>query len=289
MAILVTGGTGKTGKRLARLLHDAGHSVYITTRKPAEVPSQYTGVLFEWTDETTRENPFQAAAKANEHIDAVYLVGPPVPNMAELMNPFIDLAVEHGVKRFVHLSASTMEKGAPPLGLVQEHLEKIGTNYPYVAPPNMDQSLENFLAPHLIHAIVNEGRIVTASGKGRIPFISADDIAEVASKALTTDKIEAPELFVLGPESLSYDDVAVIFSEALGRTIEHQSVSAKEYEQHLSSVGVPGHLAHLLAEMDATLVATGHEDDVFKSDRPKFVGKHHLKDFILANLAAWTK
>jgi uncharacterized protein YbjT (DUF2867 family) len=49
--------------------------------------------------------------------------------------------------------------------------------------------------------------IFTAAQDGQIPFISADDIADVAYHALTDAKAPNCDLRVLGPELLTYDDV----------------------------------------------------------------------------------
>ncbi len=125
MAILVTGGTGKTGTRLAQLLVAAGHSVYVSARSVDKVQLPLKGVKFDWLDPSTKDAPFKAAAANNEQIDAVYLVGPPIADMASVMHPFIDLAIENGAKRFVLLSASQITKGQPPMGVVQEYLDTL--------------------------------------------------------------------------------------------------------------------------------------------------------------------
>lgn len=50
-------------------------------------------------------------------------------------------------------------------------------------------------------------KIFTACGDGKIPFISADDIAAVAFHALTDETSHNCDHRVLGPELLTYDDV----------------------------------------------------------------------------------
>lgn len=51
------------------------------------------------------------------------------------------------------------------------------------------------------------GKIFTAAQDGEIPFISADDIAEVAYHALTDEKSYNSDLSILGPQNLTYDQV----------------------------------------------------------------------------------
>lgn len=67
--------------------------------------------------------------------------------------------------------------------------------------------LENLIEPGLIYTIGKMSKIFTACGDGKIPFISADDIAAMAFHALTDEKSHNCDYRVLGPELLTYDDV----------------------------------------------------------------------------------
>ena len=132
MTILVTGGTGKTGLILSRLLKDANHSVLIASRN-GTAPSPYKAVKFDWSDDKTFENPFIA----DPNIDRVYLVLPPVIGQLDTVKTFIDLAISKGVKRFVLLTASVAEIGGPVLELmwkVHEYLINIKVEYTVLRP-----------------------------------------------------------------------------------------------------------------------------------------------------------
>jgi uncharacterized protein YbjT (DUF2867 family) len=63
------------------------------------------------------------------------------------------------------------------------------------------------LDPGLVHTISQLNSIFTATQNGKIPFISADDIADVAYHALIDDKAPNCDLRVLGPDLLTYDEV----------------------------------------------------------------------------------
>lgn len=56
-------------------------------------------------------------------------------------------------------------------------------------------------------ASVKKGQLFTACGDGKIPFISAEDIAAVAFHTLTDEKPHNTSYRVLGPELLTHDDV----------------------------------------------------------------------------------
>ncbi|KDQ27469.1 hypothetical protein PLEOSDRAFT_1040430 [Pleurotus ostreatus PC15] len=284
MAILVTGGTGKTGTRLAQLLLAAGHSVYVTTRSVDKVQSPLKGVKFDWLDSSTKDAPFKAAAANNEQIEAVYLVGPPIADMASVLNPFIDLAIEKGVKRFVLLSASQVTKGQPPMGVVQEYLDTLKADYCTLRPSWFH---ENFLVPHNFRPLVNEDQIVSAAEDGRIPWISSDDIADAAFNALTSEQIEERDLLVVGPELLTYEQIAAMFTEVLGRKISFKRVSQEGMSQHLLQHEFHPGVTEMLSALDL-IVATGGEEAIYKLEN-KYVGKRTLLDFIRANKEAWIR
>lgn len=136
MAILITGGTGKTSIRLARLLQDAKISFIVASRRAeSAAPSGMLATKFDWLDPTTFENPFRHKFAEGEGISAVYLVAPEVADPAPPMNSFIDHAFQqHGVKRFVLLAGSTAEPGGHHVGKVWQHLLDMGAEYCVLRP-----------------------------------------------------------------------------------------------------------------------------------------------------------
>lgn len=136
MAVLLTGGTGKTSIRLARFFQDAQIPFLLASRRggnAAASASGYPAIKFDWLDSTTFAGPFEykfpdVPDGEKTTISAVYLVAPSVaadPSIS--MNAFVDYAIkEHGVKRFVILGGSTADIGGPHIGKVWQHLVEIG-------------------------------------------------------------------------------------------------------------------------------------------------------------------
>lgn len=123
MTILVLGGRGKTAGHLSELLNNANIPFLLGTSSTSH-KSPYTLTHFDWLDETTYENPFlQASSASLKAISAVYLVAPPVDDMAPPMIKFIDLCRSKGVKRFVLLSASNINKGDHSMGQAHAYLD----------------------------------------------------------------------------------------------------------------------------------------------------------------------
>ena len=120
--ILLTGGTGQTATSLAqRLLSRTDAHLILTSRKggggiPSALSSidskRLDAVKFDWDDPSTLSAPFNTIGKK---IDAVYLVPHHSPGSVERTKTFIDLALEHGGRRFVMLGSSAVSiDGAGP-------------------------------------------------------------------------------------------------------------------------------------------------------------------------------
>jgi uncharacterized protein YbjT (DUF2867 family) len=111
---------------------------------------------------------------------------------------------------------------------------------------------------HIARGVRERSAITTATGDGRIAFVDADDIADVAVHALLDRAAPDTDLVLTGPETLGYDDVVAILSAAAGRQIRHERVDVDVLGRHLTAY-LPEANAVLLALAD-TLLAAGVED-----------------------------
>jgi uncharacterized protein YbjT (DUF2867 family) len=240
MSVLVIGGTGTTGSRVAALVPDAR----IGTRKPVRDDH----VRFDWDVPATYE-------AALDGVDAVYLVPPigvaePVP----VVEPF--LARARHVRRVVLLSSSAVPDTATGFGALPALVRAM----PEWAVLRPSWFMQNFTGHHPLAADVRAGEIVTATGDGRVAFVDASDIAAVAARALLDPVPHNTDHVITGPEALSYADAAAIITEVTGRPVRHRSVSTAELtERH--ATGMPRDFAALLAGLDED-IRGGAEDRV---------------------------
>ncbi|MCY1054843.1 NAD(P)H-binding protein [Nannocystis sp. SCPEA4] len=248
MRVLVTGGTGKTGSAVARGLRANGVTPVIASRRPSG-PEQ---VHFDWADPGTHD-------AALRDIDAAYLVAPAlVRDPAPLMVPFVDRAITRGARRFVLLSSSAIDAGAPGIGAVHAALAARAPEWTVLRP---SWFMQNFSDPQ--HALGRELRdehtLASSTGDGRIGFIDAEDIAAVAVATLLAPANAA--LVLTGPEALSYADAAAILSRVLGETVVHRALTRAAWEAHVIATGMPAEYAALLGALEQA-IAGGAEDRV---------------------------
>ncbi|WP_444962374.1 NAD-dependent epimerase/dehydratase family protein [Nocardiopsis sp. M1B1] len=249
--VLVTGATGTTGSRVASRLDALGPRVRAASRR---APARGGGpsVRFDWYDPAT-------FGEALRGVDRMYLV-PPVDTTdpAAVMVPFLEQAVAAGVRRAVLLSSSAIPEGGPGAGAVHTLLPKLFDEWAVLRP---SWFMQNFTGdnPHAV-SIREEGLVMTATSRGRVGFIDADDIAAVAARALTDAEPPNTDLVLTGPEALSYDDIAATIARASGRPVRHLAVGRERMRDHLAAA-MPREYAAMLADLDL-VIAQGAEDRV---------------------------
>ena len=243
--ILVTGGTGKTGRLVAAQLAVAGVEAIVATRHPRGPADR----LFDWS----RPEGFAAAL---DGVDGVYLVAPTdrTDHLAA-MRPLLALAVARVPGQLVLLSASPLARGGPLMGEVHAWLADHAPRWTVLRP---SWFMQNFVTERL-PAIVHQHAVISATDDGRVPFIDAADIAASAVAVLTDPDRASREHILTGPETLSYGDVAALLSDVTGRTIRHHRLSTSALAAHYVSLGLAPDYAPALAAMDAA-IAGGSED-----------------------------
>ncbi|KAL4262458.1 NAD(P)-binding domain superfamily protein [Pleurotus pulmonarius] len=261
MAILVTGGGGMTSKAMAIQLKAAGIPFLVGSTRGANASAPgIDAVKFDWTDASTFSLPFQHSFPNGEKITAVYIVPGPLADPGPAINAFVDYAMkEQGVKRFVVCAGGSTKKGDSRIGAVWAHLEDVGAEYLVLRPTwFIDNYLAWFLPP-----LKNESKIYTCSGDATMAFVSAEDIAALAIKGLTSVKPFNCDFAVHGPELVTHDQLAV----------------AKMME-----IGFPAEASKFAAYMEANVWDKEWDDTTAKVTGKKLVT---CDEFIEKHKAAW--
>ncbi|WP_129843628.1 NAD(P)H-binding protein [Streptomyces sp. RFCAC02] len=235
--VLVIGGTGKTGRRVARRLTARGLPVRIGSR--AGTPA------FDWTDPTT----WPAALAGTRAAYITYYPDLAVPGAAEAVGAFASLAVAAGTRRLVLLSGRG-EEGAVR---AEERLKESGADWTVVRAGWFDQ---NFSEGFFRDAVLS-GELVLPTGDAVEAFVDADDIADVVTAVLTGPGHGGRTYELSGPRLLGMAEAADAIARATGRPLAYVPVSDAAYRAALAEQGVPAEFADLF-----TLITDGRNASV---------------------------
>ena len=273
--VLVTGGTGKTGRRLVAQLRDHGIPCRVAARGVASAEGTCP---FDWTQPGTWD-------QALNDVASVYLVAPAIEDPAPTMINFVRRALERGISRFVLLSASLLPAGGPAMGLVHLWLQQNAPEWAVLRP---SWFMQNFSEGQHLAPIRDEDRIYSAADNGRVPFVSADDIAAAAMSALTNQRSFNFDFVLTGSQPITYDEVAERISKAVGRTISHHRLSPDAMAERYRSLGLGSLHAQTLAAMDKA-IAAGVEDRVTDCVE-RLIGRPPMAfdAFVEANATGWS-
>ncbi|MET8348515.1 MULTISPECIES: NmrA family transcriptional regulator [unclassified Micromonospora] len=236
--VLVLGGTGKTGRRVAARLAARGLPVRLGSRAGA--------LPFDWTDRAT-----WPAALAG--VRSVYLSYQPdlaVPGAVPAVDAFTRLAVAGGVDRVVLLSGRGEAEAEQAEQAVRKVLDDAGGTWTVVRASWFQQ---NFSEGDLTDA-VRSGTVALPIGDVPEPFVDVDDIADIAVAALTAEGHAGEVYEVTGPRLLTFADAIAEIAQASGRPIRFVPVDPAEYADALRGAGVPAETVALLAYLFGTVL-----------------------------------
>ncbi|MRH88895.1 NAD(P)H-binding protein [Nocardia sp. SYP-A9097] len=232
--ILVLGGTGKTGSRVAARLTALG--------APVRIGSRTATVPFDWTDRETW-GPVLAG------VGAVYLSYQPdlaVPSAAADIKALTVRAAAAGVRRIVLLSG----RGEPEALECEAIVRDSGLEWTVVRCAFFAQNFsEGAFADYIL-----AGEVALPSGDVPEPFVDADDIADVAVAALTEDTHIGEVYELTGPRALTFAEATAEITRALGREIAFIPLSRTDFVAALTSYGVPADEVSLLDYLFGTIL-----------------------------------
>jgi len=226
--VLVTGATGNVGSQVAKHLSEAGVSVKAMTRsaKGDKVKELQAMKNVEIVECDPLDKP--SLTKAMEGVNAVFLVSANIKEQTQAEINVIDAAVAAGctylVENGTHYGYTS--KDSPVIfgrfhHEIEEHLERVAGSMQWTVV-----HANYFMSNHLgdIFATLPNGNIVyplEASEKTRMidPRDSGDAIAELL---LVSDpsKYHGKHLFVSGPETITFGEIADLYTKELGRPIQ---------------------------------------------------------------------
>ncbi|WP_431134686.1 NmrA family NAD(P)-binding protein [Psychroserpens mesophilus] len=224
--ILVIGGTGKTGRKVASKLESLGHNVRIGSRSAS--------LAFDWYLPETWTKTLQGMNK-------VYITFQPdlaVPGALEAIEELTRLAKKSKVKKLVLLSG----KGEREAELCEQVVMHSGLDYTIVRASWFNQNFSEsfFLEPIL------EGFVALPQADVKVPYVDTEDIADVAVAALLNDKHNGKIYQLTGPRAYTFKEVITEISEVTGRDIAFTPIALPAYVNVMKQQGVPSDFVWLI-------------------------------------------
>ncbi len=217
MRTLVIGGTGTVGSQTVRGLLDADVEVRVMIRSPEkekELPKSARGVV----GDLAKPETLPAAFKG---VEAAFLITPISQQETELGRAAVGAARKAGVKRLVYMAVHKLESAThiPHFGSkipVIQAIKESGLTYTLLEPNNFYQNDLWLQAP-----ITQMGVYPSPMGPVGLNRVDVRDIAEAAVNVLTQSGHENRAYPLVGPDTLTGEQIAKIWSRALGREVRY--------------------------------------------------------------------
>jgi uncharacterized protein YbjT (DUF2867 family) len=227
--ILLTGGTGTTGRRIGARLR--ARDIPVRTASRAGVPP------FEW-------NAPETWSAMLDGVTTAYIAYSPdltIPGAVETVEHFCAEAQRSGVEKLVLLAG----RGEKEAEAAEDVVKACGARWTIVRASWFNQ---NFSEGMLLPAVL-AGTIALPGGNVSEPFVDVEDIADVAMASLVDSAHDSRTYDVTGPRLMTFGEAADELSAASGRPVSYLHVTGSEFVAGAMADGVPEPIAEVLAVM----------------------------------------
>ena len=237
--ILITGASGKTGRRAVAATAGKGGIVRAFLRRPEAGPELLQAGASEIAiGDLSDPGSLQ---RALEGVGQVLHICPPMhPQEDKIAMSLIDLASREGVDRFVLYSVLH-----PLLADVPHHARKLeaerylvdsGQVYTILQPGRYMQHLAAIWKTVLTTGVHS----MPFGTRARFSVVDLADLADATANVLTSPGHEGATYQLAGPEALSQDDMASILTQVLGRPIRAAGKPLDEFRREAVRGGNAG-------------------------------------------------
>ncbi|WP_280239028.1 NAD(P)H-binding protein [Nocardia abscessus] len=240
---VIIGATGTIGREVVTQLRTTGAAVTAVTRDPGQARMPM-GTVVVGADPSVPSIP----AETWDDVEGVLLSSRAVIASAP---EILSAAADHGARRVVVISASTIEYPAGELRFMagfralEAAAEASGLAWTSLRCADFDANTLAWV-PQLRAGDVVRG----AYGKAATSPIHERDIAAVAVRALTEDGHAGRHYLLTGPESLTQYDKVRIVGELTGRDLSFLELTADQVRAGMRAQGLPDEVpARLLGSL----------------------------------------
>jgi uncharacterized protein YbjT (DUF2867 family) len=278
MKILVTGATGTMGQEVVKVISEAGLPLTAATRNKEQVRCSSNGtegnvVYLDYE----KPSSFRPALQGISH---VLLIIPPGAKEADAYLQFVQAAEIMQVQHITLLSGRTTgDLKGRPLAQLEKALEKSELNHTIF---RLGWFMQNF-ATWLAADIRDRGEIALPAGDQPIAFVDIRDAAKAITKSFTEPSLRSQLYELVGPEALTHQEVAQLFTEILDRPVKFEDLSPVDYLSNVLKRGENKETAVFNVFL-YDLVKTGKEASLTK-DLERIIGhpptpfRQFIKDY----------
>ena len=236
--IVVTAPTSNIGRQVLANILDTGEPIRVIARDPSRLPTHIRECV---QVVQGSHSDFDVVSHAFAGADAVFWLVPPNPVAESLEAAYLDFTrpaceaiKSRGVRRVVGISAlGRRTPVAGKAGLVTASLAmddliaSTGVSYRALTMPSFMDNVLRQLEP-----IKSRGVFFwPIDGDRKLPACATCDIAAVAARLLLEASWSGVgHAAVLGPEDLSFSDMAAIISDVLGKPVRFQQISLEAFK-----------------------------------------------------------
>ena len=255
--IVVTAPAGNIGGQVVENLLDSGQHLRLIARNRSAIPvntRRRVDVI-----EGSHGDP-AVVNQAFDGADAVFWLTPPDPRAESVEAAYVGFARpgaeafrRNGVKRVVGVSA--LGRGTQWAGragyataslATDDLIADSGVAYRALTNPSFMDNIARQAG-----AIRNQGMFFSPIGGDRkLPAVATRDIAAAAARLLLDDSWTGTgEVPLLGPEDLSFNDMAGIISAVLGQQVRFQQITFDAYKDQFVGFGMSDAMAQGMTDM----------------------------------------
>ena len=254
--VLVTGASGKTGRRVVTAIARRGGTVRAFVRR-AEVGPELLGAgassiaVGDLSDGASLRRALQGVGQV------IHICPPMHPKEDAIAMALIDLCGEMGVNRFVlysvlHPLLSDVPHHARKLA-AERYLVDSGVTYTILEPSRYMQHLVPIWKSVLSTGVHNMPFSTTA----RFSVVDLSDVAEACARVMTEPGHEGATYQLAGPNALSQEDMARILTQVVGKPIRAEAKSLQQVRQEAQVAGMPAERIETMCLMNAHYDAHG--------------------------------
>ena len=240
--IVVTTPTGKMGSQVIPHLLAANEAVRVVARDPSRLSPEVRNRVEVVTGSLDDESVMQQALEGAESVSWSFLLHSATTTMRSITCASRALAAikSQGVKRVVDVSVlergtELAKKAGPITALLAKdtEIERCGVDYRALwCPALMENMLNN------VQTIKHQGMFFSPSHPDiKTPQVATEDVGAMGARFLL-DRTWTGQggSAVLGPEDLSFADMAAIMSDVLGKPVRFQQVPGDGYKAQLIQI-----------------------------------------------------